>query len=880
LFNRPFNILRALVLVILGGLSTSCMLLDEAGLRSNASENGTGVVRFELDLEQTQDALRKAASADTAFSLDSLIIILTAPGAVTQTHRIAVTGRADLGNVVVPPQTYTLQGLRPWKARFISIDTSISPLRRDTVHLDSLSFSVVLNDTVPLAKTVSPVYSILRVRFLSTNQDSIPSNVLFVRLRVNGVMRDSSVIGGSNASLNWLQAMTGNTVFAAGDSGKILRSSDNGATWGEYKVSGSPNLSSGYFLNNSTGWVLSRNNGTIYYTTDGAVSWQQRYTIGSNVNGVYFTGSDDGFAIGDGGGIYKVGNAGNFSHTLVSNTAHNLNSVFFTSANVGYVVGENETILKTTNGTAPAGTLPQNGGIVWSPVAGGWFFQTSNAGSTNLNAIHFQTSQLGWSFGNAGTVRKTTDGGATWAHRNNSVDGDDINAVWFTPGGAGFVVGNGGAFRKMDSEWWWAKLHSSYSLPNVDLLDVHLNGSDTGLIVGKSGSIFRTLNASMTISDGGANRIIVSTIASGTTRNLRSVRFVAPGSKIAVAVGDTGLIRRSTDAGATWTTRTSGTTRNLYEVRFANASVGWAVGDYGTILKTTDGGLTWTSKSAGAGITADLRTLGVVSPDTVYASGVGGVVRKTTNGGSTAFYGQESPTTQTLNRLFFFNSAFGFAVGNNGVILNAVNQGDNWTGGGIKRSLKGVYFIDANTGWIVGADGVILKTTNGGTVWTQQPSGVTTTLYGVYFRSATLGWVTGEGGKILKTTDGGATWSPQISGTTITLRWASFRNNNAGFVIGGTQSMLSTSNGGDGANGWAGSFVGIPGAKTFDQLLTYKYLKPNQSHTILFQAIDQASPLRGYQGSRTVIIGAGKDSTIVQPITKCGYGSPTPACTL
>jgi photosystem II stability/assembly factor-like uncharacterized protein len=210
-------------------------------------------------------------------------------------------------------------------------------------------------------------------------------------------------------------------------------------------------------------------------------------------------------------------------------------------------------------------------------------------------------------------------------------------------------------------------------------------------------------------------------------------------------------------------------------------------------------------------------------------------------------------------------------VGANGTILNAVNQGDNWTGGGVKRALKGVYFANTTTGWIVGADGVILKTTDGGASWAQQTSGTSVTLHGVYFRSTTLGWVTGENGVILKTTNGGSTWSPQASGTTVTIKRADFRNNNNGFVIGGTQTLLSTSNSG---STWSPILVGVAGARTFDETLTYKYLRPGQAHSILMEAIDRNAPLRGYQSSMTLTIGAGVDSTMLSPLTRCGYGGP------
>ena len=53
------------------------------------------------------------------------------------------------------------------------------------------------------------------------------------------------------------------------------------------------------------------------------------------------------------------------------------------------------------------------------------------------------------------------------------------------------------------------------------------------------------------------------------------------------------FILKTTDAGATWAPLTSGTTTSLHEVYLLNPNEGVAVGDGGLILRTTDGGAGW-----------------------------------------------------------------------------------------------------------------------------------------------------------------------------------------------------------------------------------------------------------------------------------------------
>lgn len=51
-------------------------------------------------------------------------------------------------------------------------------------------------------------------------------------------------------------------------------------------------------------------------------------------------------------------------------------------------------------------------------------------------------------------------------------------------------------------------------------------------------------------------------------------------------------------------------------------------------------------------------------------------------------------------------------------------------------------------------------------------------------------------------------------------------------------------------------------SKTFDQLLTYKYLTPNTNHTVLVQVFDIAGVTRGYERSKVINIPSNKDTTV------------------
>ena len=55
-----------------------------------------------------------------------------------------------------------------------------------------------------------------------------------------------------------------------------------------------------------------------------------------------------------------------------------------------------------------------------------------------------------------------------------------------------------------------------------------------------------------------------------------------------------GIIEKTNDGGDTWTSLNVGSAPILFEVAFIDSLFGFAVGDSGTIIKTIDAGLNWT----------------------------------------------------------------------------------------------------------------------------------------------------------------------------------------------------------------------------------------------------------------------------------------------
>jgi hypothetical protein len=110
-----------------------------------------------------------------------------------------------------------------------------------------------------------------------------------------------------------------------------------------------------------------------------------------DLSSVYFIDSQTGWVIGDAGAILKTTNGGARWDPQTSGTNQWLRAVQFLDAQTGWAVGGNGTILKTIDG-----------GTTWKPQASGteaW-----------LNAVQFLDAQTGWAVGDHGTILKTPNG--------------------------------------------------------------------------------------------------------------------------------------------------------------------------------------------------------------------------------------------------------------------------------------------------------------------------------------------------------------------------------------------------------------------------------------------------------------------------------------
>jgi photosystem II stability/assembly factor-like uncharacterized protein len=302
------------------------------------------------------------------------------------------------------------------------------------------------------------------------------------------------------------------------------------------------------------------------------------------------------------------------------------------------------------------------------------------------------------------------------------------------------------------SQSGWNIIHNNYTQNYcIEFINVF-----SGWVAGASGC-FQTTN-------GGSNWIF------RLTGRINSINFVSIAR--GYAVGFDQNIYYTTNGGFSWITQYTGSF-NL-ELRSIDNAVGsgtfLAVGDSGIVLKTSNFGANWYPMYIGT--PEQLRTVYFIDGITGWigsttADSNNGQIFKTTNSGLNWFI-QNNTSQKGIWAFSFISSNTGWAAALKGVILKTTNGGDNWI---IQLNSNihfySVFFTDINHGWIAGSspnttysiDTAIIKyTSNSGINWIDQykgGSGVDNIVHSIFFIDDSIGWAALSDGKILKTTNGG-----------------------------------------------------------------------------------------------------------------------------
>jgi photosystem II stability/assembly factor-like uncharacterized protein len=252
-----------------------------------------------------------------------------------------------------------------------------------------------------------------------------------------------------------------------------------------------------------------------------------------------------------------------------------------------------------------------------------------------------------------------------------------------------------------------------------------------------------------------------------TTNALRDVNCPSANRCYAVGAGGT-IVSNSGATSTTWQSQNSCTPLFLYGLDCLSESTCVAAGDSGVIVRTTNSGASWTIERPGT--TGAMHLIDVTCPgsNTCIAVGHGGTVLKSTDSGDT-WSSQTTPTTKNLFGIDCPTTNLCWAVGDGGTILLGQQQtnGPAWAqqSSGTTEVLDGISCATATSCRVTGAGGTILGTDTAGAVWDKQTSPTGNYLFDVECTTPATCWAVGSSGTIVGTLNGGTTWEPESSST-------------------------------------------------------------------------------------------------------------------
>ncbi len=536
-------------------------------------------------------------------------------------------------------------------------------------------------------------------------------------------------------TLKFLNELTGfiATGYPANTNG-ILRTTDEGNTWNSVTTDTFPSFKSIFFINANTGWSCCSyggfdNNNIILKTTDGGLNWFVHNTTLKAIYSIFFINPDTGWFVG--------------------------RYVYPTPPYDGSFY-----IYKTTNGGLSFTTQLQ------LPM------------SQTLKTVFFVNENTGWAGGTK--LWKTTDSGNSWSSQDF-----DVSSIAFVNGQTGFFAGNSGIFKTTNNGTNWI-LQSTASCNSISVLY-----DDNALVVGNNGTIVKTMNQ-------GNNWIWLS--QSLTSNRIESIFFANENTGFCISSnsilkttdkglhwyftfenasshlndiyfineltgwvpGYNGLIYKTTNSGINWSIQNSNTTVVLYHLSFINQNTGWILGE-SCILKTNNGGINWNKINIVEGFLNNMMyAIQLLNSDTGIIAGVGGIGR-TTNGGlswqrtfdnSMQDLGKDSQNNLYAITLMDF--------------YKSTNLGMNWQllSSPWKASMD-LKMVNSSTGYMACMFGNLLRTTNGGLTWDTWKLFTNGNLRAVFAIDTNKCWVVGERGYILSTLGSGIITNLNYQNTTM-----------------------------------------------------------------------------------------------------------------
>lgn len=301
-------------------------------------------------------------------------------------------------------------------------------------------------------------------------------------LAAGGATKTPNFMKTVDGGLNWTQLPTpfgyqisrlfsfGDNVIAVTNSSAIYKSADFGTSWEAVTPVPNSTLTKLFAFSDDVVYAGGQK-GLIMKTTDGGKNWKALSHIANNVclsiNGLFFLTKDFGFSATSYGGIAKTSDGGATWVSLKKDTSAATvtnNSVVFTTSTTGFVAGQLSSSIDIIYKTVDAGTT--------------WTVASKGVAAASLNSIAFGNTQVGAAVGAKLKILYTKDGGTTWALATTTgvptaQATATLNSVTFLSGTEAIAVGDKVTLKSNDGgqTWTYVALTTTQTLNGVAFLN-------------------------------------------------------------------------------------------------------------------------------------------------------------------------------------------------------------------------------------------------------------------------------------------------------------------------------------------------------------------------------------------------------------------------
>lgn len=481
----------------------------------------------------------------------------------------------------------------------------------------------------------------------------------------------AGISGSNNTTVGReIQVLDANTVIAI-NSIRINITTDGGSNWTNITPAGlgtSPNLQDIYFLNATTGYLLTRSSG-LFKTTDGGSNWTELTGFtGTQASIVYFENETNGWVVEG-------------TNSTLTNTIHRTTDGGVTWTSQDYS-GGNLSAKELIFTSSTEGKLfdqrnvyaTDDAGITWTVEATVPFVPTS---------VSYNADEGKFLLGGGDGALGLYSNGSTISLSNSFTTGNIVD-IYFSDLANGFVVERNDVHRTADGGISW------FSFGFEDINDIEFGSSSTGYLIGSDKTIQKTTN-------GGLTWTSATSLDAGSYFPESSDFIDANNGWV---VGTNSSVYKTTDGGVSWSPQSLPTAGlSLFDVVFLDANNGFISGSGGNVFKTTDGGANWTNLNF-SGSSSNIQEMHWTDVNTGYLATYR--LWKTTDGGAT-WSAANPPGFGTIRDIQFLDASTGFVTYDGGVIFQTTDAGDNWNtfleGGEITQSLNELHVIDIDNIW-------------------------------------------------------------------------------------------------------------------------------------------------------------------------------------